>query len=75
MYYDDIVAAINASKETDGERSFICEMVNGSISEMRLDVLDDPYSPVPVYRGTSSVLPWFVARDIIRIVPKSECVF
>ena len=68
MYYDDIVKTIRKSKEQD----FVCEMINGDIREIQLDVFDDPYCPVPVYRGTDSVLPWFIARDIISITPKSK---
>ena len=68
MYYDDIVKTIRESKE----QSFVCEMINGNIREIELDVFDDPYSPVPVYRGTDSVLPWFIARDIISVTPKSK---
>lgn len=68
MYYNDIVKTIRESKEQD----FVCEMINGDIREIELDVFDDPYSPVPVYRGTDSVLPWFIARDIISITPKSK---
>lgn len=68
MYYNDIVKTIRESKEQD----FVCEMINGDIREIQLDVFDDPYSPVPVYRGTDSVLPWFIARDIISITPKSK---
>lgn len=70
MYYNDIVKTIRESKEQD----FVCEMINGDIREIQLDVFDDPYSPVPVYRGTDSVLPWFIARDIISITPKSKYV-
>lgn len=68
MYYNDIVKTIRESKE----QRFVCEMINGDIREIELDVFDDPYSPVPVYRGTDSVLPWFIARDIISITPKSK---
>lgn len=70
MYYNDIVKTIRESKEQD----FVCEMINGDIREIELDVFDDPYSPAPVYRGTDSVLPWFIARDIISITPKSKYV-
>lgn len=68
MYYDDIVKTIRESKE----QSFICEMINGVIREIKLDILEDSFSPVPVYRGTDFVLPWFIARDIISITPKSK---
>ena len=38
MYYDDIVKTIRESKEQD----FVCEMINGDIREIQLDVFDDP---------------------------------
>ena len=53
MYYADIVKTIRKSKEQD----FVCEMINGDIREIELDVLEDSFYPVPVYRGTDSVLP------------------
>lgn len=68
MYYENIVKTIRESKE----QSFICEMINGDIREIELDILEDSFSPVPVYRGTDFVLPWFIARDIISITPKSK---
>lgn len=68
MYYADIVKSIRESKEQD----FVCEMINGDIREIELDVLEDSFFPVPVYRGTAFVLPWFIARDIISITPKSK---
>ena len=68
MYYADIVKTIRKSKEQD----FVCEMINGDIREIELDVFEDSFYPVPVYRGTVSVLPWFVVRDIISITPKSK---
>ena len=68
MYYADIVKTIRKSKEQD----FVGEMINGDIREIELDFIDDSFFPYPVYRGTDSVLPRFIARDIISITPKSK---
>ena len=68
MYYEDICKVIDESNES----TFVCEMINGSVQEMNLKVQWDEYSPVPVYVDGGWVLPWFIARDIISITPKSK---
>lgn len=67
MYYPDIVNVIR----TSNTKNFVCEMINGHEREFELEVLEDSFTPVPVYAGTKyRVLEWFIARDILSIRPK-----
>ena len=66
MYYNDIVEVIRKANTT----SFVCEMINGNETEFELEVLEDSFTPVPIYAGSKGeVLPWFIARDILSIRP------
>ena len=70
MYYNDIVEVIRKANTT----SFVCEMINGNETEFELEVLEDSFTPVPIYAGSKNeglpeVLPWFIARDILSIRP------
>lgn len=68
MYYNEICKTISESNE----KTFVCEMINGSVKEMDLKVQPDDYAPVPVYVESGWVLPWYIARDIISITPKNK---
>jgi hypothetical protein len=68
MLYEDIAKVV--SENTD--KSFIAEMINGSVKTLELDVMRDKFFDYPVYFRTNDILPWFIARDIIKIVPESR---
>lgn len=69
MYYNDICDIIRKSEE----KTFTCEMINGNIINLDLKVREDNFSPVPVYADTEdTVLPLYLARDILNVIPTSK---
>ena len=76
MYYEDIAKVIKES----GEKSFTCEMINGSIRVFDLEVYDDGFQVTPIYPRNSGddyviPMPFYIARDIVKIVPTSKYKF